>query len=94
MVFFKKEKNKAKENSLPGMFALKMVVGKIWSFNMFLKLHISYLVFGSQSSISWVLAVFYLSKGYVHLTAYLAFFVCDYVLTTGVLTKSKNVLFT
>lgn len=88
MVFFKKKKNKAKENSLPGMFALKMVVGKIWSFNMFLKLHISYLVLGSQSSISWVLAVFYLSKGYVHLTAYLAFFIHDDVLTNRGLDKA------
>ena len=43
MVFFKK-KNKAKENSLLGMFALKMVVGRIWSFNLFLKA--TYLIFG------------------------------------------------
>ena len=43
MVFFKK-KNKAKENSLSGMFALKMVVGRIWSLNLFL--NAMYLVFG------------------------------------------------
>lgn len=78
------------------MFALKMVVGKIWSFNLYLKLHISYVVLASQTSIWWwVLAVlFYWSDSYVHLTAYLAFFVHDGILTTGVLTKSKNVLFT
>lgn len=38
MVFFKEKK--AKENSLLGMLTLKMVVGKIWSFNLFLKLQI------------------------------------------------------
>lgn len=93
MVFFTKKKNKAKENSLSGVFAFKMVVGKIWSFNLFLKLHISYLVLGSQSSISWVLAVFYLSEGCVHLTACLAFFIRDDILTTGVLTKWKRAVY-
>lgn len=78
------------------MFALKMVVGKIWSFNLFLKVPISYLVLGSQSSSSWVLAVFYLSKGYVHLTAYLTFFfheVHDDILTTEVLTELKHAVY-
>lgn len=36
----------------------------------------------------------FLSKGYVHLTAYLAFFLQETFLTTVVLTKSNNVLFT
>lgn len=34
MVFFK-EKNKAKENSLSGVLAIKMVMGRIQSFNLF-----------------------------------------------------------
>lgn len=73
-----------------------MVVGRIWSFNLFLKLHISYLVLTPKSNTSCgIIALFYLSKHYVHLTAYLAFFTHDDILTTGVLTKqSKNVLFT
>lgn len=62
MIFFKEKKNKAKEDSLSGMPTLKMVVGKIWSFSMFLKMHISYLVLVSKSSIlCGILTVFYVT---------------------------------
>lgn len=71
------------------MLTLKMVVGKIWSFNLFLKLHI---IFGV--GLKYFMWNSYCMLRYVHLTAYLAFFICDDILTTGVLTKqSKNVLF-
>lgn len=37
MAFFK-AKNKAKENSLPGMLALKMVMGRVQTFNLCISL--------------------------------------------------------
>lgn len=62
-----------------------------------LKPHISSLVLASKPNIACVIRamLFDLSKPFVHLTGYLAFFTRDDVLTTGVLTKqSENVLFT
>lgn len=76
------------------MFALKMVVGRIWSFHLFSKLDISYIWCWPLSLILQLefLLYYFLSKCYVHLTA---FFIHDDIPTMGVLTKqSKNMPFT
>lgn len=73
------------------MFALKMVVGRIWNFNLFKAANLLYLVLPSKSSISGGIPAVFLSLSnlYVHLTAYLTFFIHDDILTTGGLDKTE-----
>lgn len=69
------------------MFALKMVVGRIWNFNLFKAANLLYLVLPSKSSISGGIPAVFLSLS--NLYAYLTFFIHDDILTTGGLDKTE-----